>query len=130
MWAIVNMTCLSSASLSLSLSLFIKRNANAFSLNAIVDVRLLRRPRCHEMIFFNISKTIRASDFKIYLIVPLNSFHILTGNDVTIYFWLAANCTNVSIFGSSFLIMVQSISKMFTVLKIVIQVLRLLLCNL
>ena len=30
---------------------FIKRNANAFSLNAIVDVRLRRRLRRREMIF-------------------------------------------------------------------------------
>ena len=44
-----------------------KRNANAFSLNAIVDVRL-RRHR-HEMTFLNISETTRASYFKSYHIV-------------------------------------------------------------
>ena len=38
-----------------------KRNAKAFSLNAIVDVRRRLRRR-HEM-FFNISETFRASDF-------------------------------------------------------------------
>ena len=36
----------------------LKRNASAFSLNAIVDV--LRR---HEMIFFNVSETFKASNF-------------------------------------------------------------------
>ena len=38
---------------------------NAFSLNAIVDVRHLRHRR-HEMIFLNISETIRDSDLKLY----------------------------------------------------------------
>ena len=40
----------------------------------------------------NISKTIiRACNFEIYHNVALNSLYILTGNDVTIYFWSAAN---------------------------------------
>ena len=54
-------------------------NANAFSLNAIVDLRLCR----HEIIIFNISETIRASAFKIYHKVALDSLYISTGNDVT-----------------------------------------------
>ena len=40
---------------------FFKRNANAFWLNAVVDVRHRR----HEMIFWNISETTKASNFKI-----------------------------------------------------------------
>ena len=71
-------------------SVFIERNA--FSLNAIVDVRL--RPR-HEMIFFNISETIRASDFKIYHKIALDSLYISTGKDVINYFHSEANRTNV-----------------------------------
>ena len=38
----------------------IKQNANAFSLNAIVDFRLRRQ----EVIFFNISETTQASNIK------------------------------------------------------------------
>ena len=42
----------------------VKRNANAFSLNVVVDARLRRR---HEMIFLVSQKLrIRASDFKIH----------------------------------------------------------------
>ena len=44
-----------------------KRNEKAFPLNAIVDVR-----HRHEMFFGNISKTIRASEFKIYHNVALD----------------------------------------------------------
>ena len=74
------------------LALF-KRNANAFSLNAIVDV--LRRRR-HEMNFFlNILETIRDSDFKIYDRVAHYSLYISTGNDVINYFRSEANRTNV-----------------------------------
>jgi len=72
-------------------------SAIAFALSAIVDVR--RRLRRHEMIFFNISETIRASDFKIYHNVALDSLYISTGNDVTSYFRSAANQTNVQMFG-------------------------------
>ena len=51
-----------------------KRNANAFSLNAFVGVRLRLR-RCHEMMFFlNISATIKASNFTIYHNVAHGSF--------------------------------------------------------
>ena len=76
---------------SLSIHSF-KRNAKAFSLNAIVDVRLRR----HEMIFFlNISETIRMSDFKIYHKVALDGLYISTGNDITNYFRSEANRTNV-----------------------------------
>ena len=38
-----------------------ERNANVFSLNAMVDVRRRR----HEMIVFNISETTKPSNFKI-----------------------------------------------------------------
>ena len=58
-----------------------KRNGKALWLNAIVDVRRRRR---HEMIFFNISETITASDFKINHEVALDSLYISTGNDVII----------------------------------------------
>ena len=53
------------------------RNASVSgSQNVIVDVRRhLRRP--HEMIF-NILETIRASDFKIYHKVALDSLYIST----------------------------------------------------
>ena len=67
-----------------------KRNAKAFSLNAIVDGR-----RRHEMTFWNISETIRAIDFKIYHKVALHSLYISIGNDVINYFRSAANHTNV-----------------------------------
>ena len=63
-----------------SIARICKRNANA-----IVDVRI----RClgrHEMIFWNISETIRANDFKIYSNVAPDSLYPSTGNDVTIYF--------------------------------------------
>ena len=66
----------------------IKRNMKAFSSNAIVDV--CRRLR-HEMIFFYISGTIRASDFKIYQKVALDCHYISTGNYVINYFWSEAN---------------------------------------
>ena len=73
---------------------FLKRNANAFSLNAIVNVRLRR----HEMIF-NISKTMRDNDLKIYDRIALKSVYILTGNDVINYFRSEANRINVYILG-------------------------------
>ena len=69
----------------------IKRSAIAFSLNAIVNVRL----RCRHEMTFLISETIRGSDLKIYHKVALHSLHISTGNDVIDYFRSAANCTNV-----------------------------------
>ena len=75
-----------------SITVIIKRNANTFSLNAIVDVRLRRH---HEMIFFNTSETIRDNDFKIYHKVALDSLYIPTGNDVINYFRSAVNRTNV-----------------------------------
>ena len=62
-------------------SIFVKRNANTFSLNAIVDVRC-RAAAVTKWFFFNISETIRDSDFKIYDRVALDSLYILTGNDV------------------------------------------------
>ena len=68
------------------------RNAQAFSLNSIVDVRLRRRR--HEMIF-NISETIVASDDKIYHKVALDSLDIWIGNDVINYFRSEANSSNV-----------------------------------
>ena len=46
---------------------------------------------------FNIWKSIRASNFKIYHNVVLDSLYILTRNVATIYFRSAANHTNVSI---------------------------------
>ena len=64
-----------------------KRNAKAFSFNAIVDVR---RRRCHEIL-----ETIRASDFKIYDRIAFDSLYISTGNDVIYYFQSEANRTNV-----------------------------------
>ena len=51
------------------------------------------------MIIFNISETTRASNFKMYRNVSLDSLYISTGNDVTIYFRQAANHTNVSVLG-------------------------------
>ena len=50
-------------------------------------------------IFLNISETTRASIFKIYHNVALDSPNILTGNDVIIYFQPAANSINVFILG-------------------------------
>ena len=79
----------------LLLELIFKRNPKAFSLNAIVNVRRRLRRRRHEIIFWNISETIRASDFKIYLKVALGSLYIPTGNDVINYIRSAANRTNV-----------------------------------
>ena len=77
-----------------------KRSAKAISLDAIVDVRLRRRlRRRHEMIFFNISETVRVSDFTIYHKVALESLYISTGNDFINYFQSAANRTNVYILG-------------------------------
>ena len=67
------------------ISSIIKRNAKAFALNAIVDVRRRLRRR-HQVIFFSISKTIRVSDFKLYNKVALDSIYISTGNDVIHYF--------------------------------------------
>ena len=76
---------------------FIKRNADAFSLNAVVDVRLRRRRRRrrhrHEF-FFNISEIARASNFKIYHHVDHDNLYIYTGNDVINYFWSAENRTH------------------------------------
>ena len=116
---------------SLSRVFIFKRNAKAFSLNVIVDVR--RRLRRHEMIFFNFSETVRASDFKIYHNLALHSLYIWTGKDVINYFRSAANRINVNFgacSGSDFSITVQPILKKFTVLETVIQGLHLLLCNL
>ena len=78
----------------------LKRSAKAFSLNAIADVRRRRRiRRRHEIICWNISETVRASDLKIYHMVAHDSLYIFTGNDVINYFRSAGNCTNVSILG-------------------------------
>ena len=48
-----------------------------------------------EMIFWNISETIRDYDFKMYDRVALDSFYVSTGNDVINYFRSEANPTNV-----------------------------------
>ena len=69
-----------------------KRSAEAFSLNGVVDVQ-------HEMICLIISGIARTINFKIYRNAALNKFYISSGNDVTIYFWSAANLTNVFILG-------------------------------
>ena len=80
-----------------------------FSLDAIVDVRRRR----HEMTFFNISEFTIVCNFNIHQNVALDSLYILTGNDVTSYFRLAAHRISVSIltpksilvmFGSRFLV--------------------------
>ena len=66
----------------------VKRNAKAFSLSAIVDVRFRRLRRRHEMI----------CDFKIKIChkVAVDSLFISPGNDVINYFlWSEANRTNV-----------------------------------
>ena len=72
-----------------------RRNANAFSLYAIVQVRLRRR---HEMIF-NISETTKASNFKIKHNIALYSPYSFTGNEVTSCFRSAANRINVFTLG-------------------------------
>ena len=75
---------------------FIKRNAKAFALNAIVDIRRRRAV----MIGLLISrKTIRASNFKIGQNVVHKSLYISIGNDVIAYLWSAENRVNVFIFG-------------------------------
>ena len=52
---------------------------------------------------------------------PYTEFHIVTGNDVTSCFQLAANCDNMQmfckIFGHDFSISAKLISKVLTVLK-------------
>ena len=78
------------------MSAVLKRNAKAFSLNAIFDVRRRRR---HEMIFWNSSETAEASDFKIYHEVALDTVYISTGNDIMNYFRSEENRTNVQILG-------------------------------
>ena len=89
--------------------------------------------RRHEMIFFNISKTIRDSDFKIYHKVVLDSLFIRTGNDVINYFRSAANRTNVIkfwvIFESRFLDNGSTDSEKVYSLETAIQVVHFLLCN-
>ena len=55
--------------------------------------------RHHEMISLNISEITRASDFKIYYHVTLDSLYILTGSYTIMYFWSAANRINVLILG-------------------------------
>ena len=47
-----------------SLNLLFKRNANAFSLNTIIDVRLRRR---HEMIFEYLQKLLKLAASKYYI---------------------------------------------------------------
>ena len=71
-------------STDISTIILFKRNANAFSLNAIVDIRR-RRLRRHEMMFGNISETTRDSSFKIHHNVTQVSLYLSTGNDITIY---------------------------------------------
>ena len=62
-----------------------------------MTIRRLRRRR--EIIFWNISESIRVSDFKIYHMSALDSVDISTGNDVINYFRSEANRTNVEILG-------------------------------
>ena len=62
-----------------------------------VGLRCRLRPR-YEMIFYA-SETTRASHFKIYHKVALDSLYISTGNYVTIYFRSAANCISGFILG-------------------------------
>ena len=67
------------------------------------DTTRLRR---REMIFLNISDSIRAINFKIYHNIAHGSLYISIRNDITIYFRSAPNRTNVSILvmsGSRFL---------------------------
>ena len=73
-----------------------KRSANAFSLNANVDVR---RRHLEIIIFFNILKSIWACNSKIYHNVAFDSLYILTRNDISSYFPSAANLTNVLFVG-------------------------------
>ena len=92
---------------------FVKRNVNAAS--AAVT----------KLFFFNISETVKASNFKIYHRIALDSLYIFTGNDVTIYILPVGSKSHKRIhFGSSlghnFSIMVQSIPKKFAVLETVI----------
>ena len=77
---------------------------NVFSLNAFVDGRR------HEM----------TSNFNFYRNVAHESLHILTGNDIKIYFRSAANRINVKKCSSH----IQSVLKLFTVFERVIQVLH------
>jgi hypothetical protein len=85
---------------SISRQLIFKRNAIAFALNAIVDVPPPPPPPSSRNDFcLNISETFRASNFKNYHNVALDSFYISTGNDVTSYFRSAANQTNVQMLG-------------------------------
>ena len=87
-----------------------KRNANAFSLNAIVDVRLR-----HRHFIRNILEATRASNVEICLSIALDCSYISTGNDVITSFRLAANRINPVHFGSrsgrDFSITVQLIPK-------------------
>ena len=69
-------------------------DSREFSLNGIVDVR-----RRHHEMFFAISDTTRATNFKTYHNATLGSIYISTGHDVTIYFQSAANRINVFILG-------------------------------
>ena len=71
----------------------------------------------YNMIFLNISKSIRGNNFKIYQTVALDSLYISTRNDVIVYFRSVANRINVFIFGHDCSITVQSNSKRFTVLE-------------
>ena len=61
-----------------------------------------RHPRSREMI---ISEITRASNFKIYRHIALNSLYISTENHAIIYFWSAANrmCSFLVVFVSRFL---------------------------
>ena len=109
----------------------VKRNANAFLLNATVDVRLSRRlRRRHEIVLFyfklfyflNISETTKASSFEIAHIIVRDSTYISTGNDVAGYFRSAANRVHFGpCSGGNFQITVQPILKGFTVLEILVQ---------
>ena len=108
-----------------------KRNAKAFSPNAIVDVRLRRR---HQMICWNISETVRASDVKIYHKIALDSLYISTRKWRHKLLSVGSESYKRVNFGSrsgrDFSITVQPILKRFTILEIVIQGLHFSLCNL
>ena len=79
----------------------IKQNPKAFSLNAVFDVRR-RLDRRHEMTYFINSETIKASRFKLYQSVALDSTVFAFLPEMTpssSYFQSAANPIKVFILG-------------------------------
>ena len=53
----------------------------------------------HKWVISIFSKTTEDTNPQIYTILILEGIYILTGNDVINYFWSAANCLNVFIWG-------------------------------